>query len=167
MPFQTQVASQPAPAIAGDFATQNPVATYPAGEGALVAASGGCTVGAFGWVQPDGTSVANAPPTGTTTAPDGFVHRNLTGQINSFGTEASLVIPQGLPVTLFTAGDFWAITTTAATPGQAVFASLSTGALSTAAAGASVAGAVQTRFVAASTAAEGELLKLSSWNTAQ
>ena len=167
MPFQTQVLTQPAPAVAGDFATHNPVATFPAAEGALVAASGGCTVGAFGWVQPDGTTVANTPPTSTATAPDGFVHRNLTGQISSFGTEGSLVIPQGFPVTLFSAGDFWATTSTAATPGQAVFASLITGAISTAAAGASVADAVQTRFVVASSAAPGDLVKLSTWNSAQ
>lgn len=166
MPFQTQVTTQPAPAVAGDFASHNPAAVFPAAEGALVAASGGCTVGAFGWVQADGTSVANTPATSTATAPDGFVHRSLTGQISSFGQEASLTIPQGFPVTLFTAGDFWATTATAATPGQAIFAATADGTLSTASAGSTVAGAVQTRFVAASTAAAGELVKLSTWNHA-
>lgn len=166
MPFQTQITSQPAPAVPGDFASLNPTATFLAGEGALVAASGGCEVGAFGWVQSDGRSVANSPPSGTTSAPDGFVHRDLTGQISSFSQEANLIIPEGFPVTLFTAGDFWATSTTAATPGQAVFASTSNGSIATAAAGSTVADAVQTRFVTASTCAAGELVKLSTWSHA-
>lgn len=80
MSFQNQVNIQPALAVPGDFASLNPTATFPAGEGALVAAAGGCTVAAFGWVQADGVSVANAPPSGSTTAPDGFVHRDLTAR---------------------------------------------------------------------------------------
>ena len=167
MPFQTQVLTQPAPAVAGDFATHNPVATFPAAEGALVAASGGCTVGAFGWVQPDGTTVANMPPTSTATAPDGFVHRNLTGQISSFGTEGSLVIPQGFPVTLFSAGDFWATTSTAATPGQAVVACVTPEAIATAAAGERVAGAVRSRFVVASSDGKDDIVEPSTWKSAQ
>ncbi|MCG0994726.1 hypothetical protein LHT11_05855 [Acetobacter indonesiensis] len=166
MPFQNQVSTQPALAVPGDIASLNPTATFPAGEGALVAATGGCNVGVFGWLQSDGISVANASPSGNTAAPDGFVHRELTGQINNFSDEASLTIPEGFPVTVFTAGDFWATSTTAATPGQAVFASTTTGSISTAAAGSTVAGAVQTRFVAASTCAAGELVKLSTWSHA-
>ncbi|MDN7355638.1 structural cement protein Gp24 [Acetobacter senegalensis] len=166
MAFQTQITSQPAPAVPGDFASLNPTATFPAGEGALVAASGGCAVGAFGWVQSDGRSVANTPPNGTTTAPDGFVHRDLTGQITSFSDEASLVIPEGFPVTLFTAGDFWATSTTAATPGQAVFASTTNGSIATGTAGSTMSDAVQTSFVTASTCSAGELVKLSTWSHA-
>nr|WP_298798696.1 hypothetical protein [uncultured Acetobacter sp.] len=166
MAFQTQINTQPAPGLPGDFASLNPTATFPAGEGALVAASGGCTIGAFGWVQADGRSVSNAPTTGTTPAPDGFVHRDLTGQIASLFDESSLTIPEGFPVSLFAAGDFWAASTTAATPGQAVFASTTTGSIATADAGATVSGAVQTRFYTASACAAGELVKISSWSHA-
>ncbi|GAN69298.1 structural cement protein Gp24 [Acetobacter orleanensis] len=166
MAFQTQINTQPAPGLPGAFASLNPTATFPAGEGALVAAAGGCTIGAFGWVQADGRSVANAPANGATTAPDGFVHRDLTGQISSLFDESTQIIPQGFPVSLFTAGDFWASTTTAATPGQAVFASTTNGSLSTAAAGSTVSGAVQTRFYVASACAAGELVKTSSWSHA-
>lgn len=166
MAFQTQINTQPAPGLPGDFASLNPTATFPAGEGALVAAAGGCTIGAFGWVQTDGRSVANAPASGTTTAPDGFVHRDLSGQISSLFDESSLTIPQGFPVSLFTAGDFWAISTTAASPGQAVFAATADGSLSTAAAGTTVSGAVQTRFYVASAGAAGDLVKISSWSHA-
>ncbi|MBS1016361.1 structural cement protein Gp24 [Acetobacter persici] len=166
MTFQTQINTQPAPGLPGDFASLNPTATFPAGEGALVAAAGGCTIGAFGWVQSDGRSVANAPASGTTTAPDGFVHRDLSGQISSLFDESSLTIPQGFPVSLFTAGDFWAISTTAASPGQAVFAATTDGSLSTAAAGTTVSGAVQTRFYVASAGAAGDLVKISSWSHA-
>ncbi|MFT8472703.1 hypothetical protein [Acetobacter persici] len=166
MAFQTQINAQPAPGLPGDFASLNPTATFPAGEGALVAAAGGCTIGAFGWVQADGRSVANAPASGTTTAPDGFVHRDLSGQISSLFDESSLTIPQGFPVSLFTAGDFWATSTTAASPGQAVFAATTDGSLSTAAAGTTVSGAVQTRFYVASAGAAGDLVKISSWSHA-
>ncbi|GFE94505.1 structural cement protein Gp24 [Acetobacter persici] len=166
MAFQTQINTQPAPGLPGDFASLNPTATFPAGKGALVAAAGGCTIGAFGWVQTDGRSVANAPASGTTTAPDGFVHRDLSGQISSLFDESSLTIPQGFPVSLFTAGDFWATSTTAATPGQAVFAATTDGSLSTAAAGTTVSGAVQTRFYVASAGAAGDLVKISSWSHA-
>ena len=166
MSFQTQVYVEPALAVTGDFASLNPAAVFPAGEGALVAAPAGCTVGAFAWVQADQRSVTNAPPSGSAAAPDGFVHRDLTGQISNFADEACLVIPGGLPVTLFTAGDFWAVTSTAATPGQAVFASTTTGAVSVAQAGSTVDGAVQTRFFAASTCNAGELVKISTWISA-
>ncbi|AKR48658.1 structural cement protein Gp24 [Acetobacter pasteurianus] len=163
MSFQNQVNIQPAPAVPGDFASFNPTATFPAGEGALVAAAGGCTVAAFGWVQADGVSVANMPPSGSTAAPDGFVHRDLTAQITDFTASESMVIPQGFPVTLFTAGDFWVQPTTQATPGQAVFASLSDGTISTAATGSSVTGAVATGFFVASAGAAGELVRISTW----
>lgn len=166
MAFQTQINTQPAPGLPGAFASLNPTATFPAGEGALVAAAGGCTIGAFGWLQADGRSVANVPANGTTTAPDGFVHRDLTGQISSLFDESTMTIPPGFPVSLFTAGDFWATSATAATPGQAVFASTTDGSLSTAAAGSTVSGAVQTRFYVASACAAGELVKISSWSHA-
>ncbi|MCX2562159.1 hypothetical protein OQ252_12235 [Acetobacter farinalis] len=168
MPFQTQITSQPAPGLPGDFASLNPTASFPAGEGALVAATGGCLIGAFGWVQGDGRSVANAPVSSASTSapPDGFVHRDLTAQIINLPDEGSLLIPEGYPVTLLTAGDFWAVTITAATPGQAVFASITNGSIATAAAGATLSGAVQTRFYVTSTCAAGELVKISSWSHA-
>lgn len=164
MAFQNQVGAEPALGIPGDFASLNPCASYPAGEGALVAGSGGAKIGSFGWVQADGQTVLNVPPSGSTAAPDGFIHRDLTGQIASIFDESTMLIPEGFPVTLMTAGDYWATSATAAARGQKVFASTTDGSASTGAAGATVAGSVETQFSAANACAAGELVKISTWS---
>ncbi|ATJ91548.1 hypothetical protein HK16_05790 [Acetobacter senegalensis] len=166
MAFQQQVNVEPALGVAGDFASMNPIANVLAGEGALVAGDGGLVVGVFGWVQADGRSVLNKPPSGSTAAPDGFVHRDLTGQITNFYDESSMVVPEGYMVSLYAAGDFFASASTAATRGQKIFASTTDGSISTGAAGATVAGYVETKFYAASTCAAGELVKISTWDHA-
>lgn len=166
MPFQNQINIEPALGLPGAFASLNPTANTLAGEGAFVAGTGGVTVGTFAWVQADGRSVLNAPQSGSTAAPDGFIHRDLTAQITNFYDEASMTIPEGYMVTLFAAGDFWASTSTAATRGQKIFASTTTGAISTGAAGATVAGSVETKFYAANTCAAGELVKITTWDHA-
>ena len=51
MGFQTTVNLQQAPAVAGDFATANPRASFPAGEGQYVAGASGVTVGRFAWID--------------------------------------------------------------------------------------------------------------------
>ncbi|HIC9070647.1 TPA: phage cement protein, partial [Klebsiella michiganensis] len=53
---------------------------------------------------------------------------------------------------------------TAATRGQKVFASLTTGEVQVAAAGATVAGFIETAFYAASDCDAGELVKISTWS---
>jgi hypothetical protein len=81
MPFQTQVNQQPAPGIAGDFATTNPRASVVAGPGGLVAASGGAICGRFGWY--DLYSMTQVANTGQG-APNGFIHNSHTAIITSF-----------------------------------------------------------------------------------
>jgi hypothetical protein len=105
-PFQNKVNLTPAPAVAGDFASANPRASVLAGPGGLVAGKGGVTVGKFAWVAADGKTVHNygtAP-----NVPDGFVHRDQQALITGYLEEASNLIPEGFPVTLFNEGDFWA-----------------------------------------------------------
>lgn len=125
MGFQTQVNQQPAPAVAGDFASANPRATVLAGPGALVAGSdvpsgytlGGVVVGRFAWAAP-GTSVnqSSGETDGMVTvsntgsgAPTGFLHREQQGVITVWLQEATELVPSGLPVTLHSAGDFWVV----------------------------------------------------------
>lgn len=103
MAFQRQVNIQPAPAVAGDFASANPRASVLAGAGQLVAGPNGVTVGRFAWIDPVTGTVSN----NGVGAPAGFVHRNQQALITIFLAEQSNVIPAGLPVTLFDAGDFW------------------------------------------------------------
>lgn len=169
--FQTQVNYQPAPAVAGDFASANPRAVVLAGPGSLVAGTGGVTVGVFAWAASSGTS---DPSTGETDfyntvtnagsgVPTGFVHREQQAVITTWLQAATMVIPAGLPVILHSHGDFWVASSTASTVGEKVFASLTTGAISTATTGTTVAGSIETKWFAMSAGAAGELIKISSW----
>ena len=156
--FQSVINQYPAPGVEGSFAGTNPHATYQAGEGALVAGASGLTVGRFAW---NANGVASNAGTG---APSGFVHRDGQASITVWLGEASMLIQPGREATLMVAGDFWARTSTAATRGQKIFASLTTGQVQTAAAGATVAGYVETAFSAASACDAGELVKISTWS---
>lgn len=127
MGFQSSVKATPAPAVAGDFASANPRATVLVGPGGLVAGPGGVTVGKFAWVDDDGITVLSH---GTATrAPNGFVHREQQALISTYLAESSNIIPEGFPVVLHNAGDFWATLTgaNASTIGAALFADYDTG----------------------------------------
>lgn len=147
MGFQTQVNLQPAPAVAGDFASANPRVTVLAGPGGLVAGSnipsgltiGGVLVGRFAWAAPgtsinqssgeiDGMLTVNSNGSG---APTGFVHREQQGLITVFLQEATQLIPQGLPVVLHNEGDFWAVNAGSAASyvGEPIYAINATGAV--------------------------------------
>lgn len=156
--FQTQMNQYPAPGIEGSFASDNPWASYVAGEGALVTGSGGLTIARFAWVV---KGVASNKGTG---APAGFVLRDGQASVVEWLGAASNVIQAGRECSLAVAGDFWALTTTAATVGQKVFASLTTGEIATDAAGATVDGFAETGFSVASTGAKGERIKISTWS---
>ena len=156
--FQKSLNQYPAPGVEGGFASTNPHATYLAGEAALVAGGDGLTIGRFAW-NADG--VASNEGTG---APAGFVHRDGQAVITTWLGDSSNVIQSGREVTLMTAGDFWARTSTAATRGQKIFASETTGQVQTGAAGATITGYAETEFFAGSVAAAGELVKISTWS---
>ena len=144
MGFQTTVNLQQAPAVAGDFATANPRASFPAGEGQHVAAAAGVTVGRFAWIDATTGLVSNAG----TGKPDGFIHREQQALISVYLAEASSVVPRGFPVTVMRTGDYWATATVAAAvKGNKVFAKLSDGTVQAGAAGATIAGFIETDFV--------------------
>lgn len=154
MGFQIQVNAQQAPAVAGDFASSNPRAAVVAPEGGFVAGAAGVTVGRFAWIQPDGVTVLN---TGTG-KPDGFIHREQQAFITTYLAEASNVVPVGQPVTIMRTGDYFATATgKAAVKGEKAFANLTDGTVQFAAAGANVAGYVETDFVCTQAAGSGEL----------
>lgn len=157
MGFQTQVNQYLHPAVAGDFASANPRASVVAGEGQLTAGSGGVTVGLFAW------AVNGVVTNAGSGAPTGFVHRDMQALITTYLAGNSMVIPEGLYVTLHNAGDFWVATGTTATVGQKVFASNTTGAVQTGAAGATIAGYTETPWHVDSAGAVGELIQISTW----
>lgn len=154
--FQQQVYNQPAQAVAGDFASRNPFFSYDAGPGGLVAGAAGVVIGLFAWtyppVDPNGTNLTVA--NNGAVAPDGFVGRRQQGLNSTFLSNAGMTILQGMPLTLYTGGDFWVKNdgTTEAQVGQKAFAYLATGKIAFAAAGTVFGGASATSSsIAAST----------------
>lgn len=141
--FQQTVQLQQAAAVAGDFASANPRASVVSHEGTLVAAAVGVTVARFAWATAAGL-VSNAGAG----KPTGFMHRRQgAALITAYLGEVSNLIPQGYGVTLMATGDYWATMTVApATIGQKAFASLTDGTIQPAAAGATVAGYIETDF---------------------
>lgn len=106
--FQQQVNNQPAPGVPGNRASQNPIFSYDAGPGGLVAGSS-CFVGRFAWctppLDPNGApTIANCFGGG---APDGFVMHNHQALMTAFLGSASMQIPPGFAMALQIAGDFW------------------------------------------------------------
>lgn len=160
MPFQNFVNNQLPVAVEGDFASANPAISYPASQGAFRAGSSGLTVGRFAWINADGVSLDN---TGSG-APAGFIGNDLEASIVQWLNESSMAVQPGVQATLFTGGDFWAKTGTAATVGQKVFASTTDGSIETGAAGATITGYVETKWYVASAGSANDLIKISTWS---
>lgn len=158
MGFQKDIRIQPAPAVEGDYASANARMAVLAGEGTLIVGTGGATVGRFAWA--DGTGKVTNAGSG---APTGFIHREQQALITGWLGETSMLVPDGLAITLHNEGDFWVKTLTVATVGQKVFASNTTGQVKTDVAGATVAGYTETRWTVKSAGAVGELIKISTW----
>lgn len=122
--FQNHVNRLPAPGIPGGFASQNPYSTIDAGPGKLVAGSSGTRVAAFAWIT-DGV-VSSFTATGA--VPRGFVANEQQALITTWLDNATLIIPEGLPVTVFDRGDFWAYSNYSdASTDDKVFANVFTG----------------------------------------
>lgn len=154
--FQTSVNTQPAPAVAGDFCDTNPRYTVDAGPLGLVAGANGVFVGRFAWAnQPndmDGSpAVVSNTGTGIVT---GFVHREQQALITVYLNEASMLVPKGFGVTVFSGGGFWAKNdgAAAATPGMKAYANYADGKVTFAATGTPSAGGAATGTIAPGTA---------------
>lgn len=134
MGFQTAVNLQQAPAQAGDFASNNPIASVPSFEGGFIAGAGGVNIGAFAWIQADGKTLLN---TGEG-VPDGFVHRSQQAQIVTFLADNGYTIQAGQSVNIQRMGSFYAVSTgAAASLRQKAFASYINGLVQPAATGTS------------------------------
>lgn len=125
--FPNKVNVNQAPAVRGDFASQNPRASLLAGQGQLVAPAGGLIVGNFAFVakSANGDVASQSYASGDEI---GFLAREEQALISAYLAGDSLVVPQGFMVTLYTRGDFYAYFGDGATPGQAVYADETTGA---------------------------------------
>lgn len=117
MTFQQTLNRELPRAVAGDFASTNPRNSMLAGEGALVAGEP-ITVGQFAFADLTTGKVYAAMDTGLRV---GFVHRNNQA-IVPLGSSASMVIPTGREVALFTSGDFYVMAPGTVAVGGTVYA---------------------------------------------
>jgi hypothetical protein len=166
MSFPKTINYQPAPGVEGDFCDSNPRASVDAGPGGLVVGSGGAVIGRFHWAtapnDPNGTptTITNSG----TGAPTGFLHREQQGLITAYLAENGMTVLPGAAVTLMKSGGFWGRNNGggATAVDQKVFANNTDGSLATAAAGATVAGFTETKWICHSVAAVGEVFKFSA-----
>lgn len=131
MGFQRVVNNQPAPAVEGDFASNNPMASLvPPLEGAYVVGDANVRVGYFAWGANDGkvySSLAAATAAGGPKL--GFVARQPNipaAMITAFLGESIMTLQVGREVTLMSAGDFYA-SVPGADPNETIYALAATG----------------------------------------
>ena len=158
MGLQKSVNLEPAAAVAGDRASQNPMVYYFEN---FKAASGGVTVGMFAFQDTtDGTLVKNVG----SSKPLGFVERTLEHFNYTTNSDGSLVIPAGGNVAVAIRGDFYVVAAAAVTKGHKAYVNNTTGAITFAATGSTVTGATETDWTAMNAAAAaGDLVVISNW----
>lgn len=139
--FPSQVYVQPAPAVAGDWASTNPRAFALAGPGGLVAGPSGVVIALWAWAnmpddQDGAPAVLNNFYSGPTypgtqaTLPLGVIHREMQALITAYLGSASMTVPAGFQCpSVVTAGDVWVKNSGAnqALPGMKCFADTLTG----------------------------------------
>lgn len=155
MPFQKNVNTYPGIGIPGTYAAINPIVSTAKGY----IARADCKIGGFVWAADDKEGCVK--PTGTD-RPLGFAVREITNPLG-INKEASNVVPAGYPVSVEVKGDFFAVTTTAATVGQKVYAVLADGTIKTQNAGLPVEGAVETDFEVIQAGAANDVIIISNW----
>lgn len=131
MGFQRTVKNQPAPAVEGDFASNNPIASLvPPIEGAYVVGDANVRIGYFAWGANDGkvySTLAAATAAGGPIV--GFVARQPNipaAMITAFLGESIMTLQIGREVTLQSAGDYYAALP-GATPSAVIYALAATG----------------------------------------
>lgn len=161
MAFQKTVNTYPGIGIPGAYAAINPIVSTAKGY----VASAACNIGGFVWAATDKEGKEGyVKPTGTD-RPLGFAVREITNPLG-IDVEASNTVPVGYPVSVEVKGDFFAVTTTAATVGQKVFAVQANGTIKTGAAQATVDGAVETDFEVIQAGAANDVIIISNWRGA-
>jgi hypothetical protein len=155
MGFPNAVRLQPEVGVPGDRASMNPIAVI-----SRIAQSA-VTVARFVW---PGTDTDNQVQNTGTGKPLGFAMRDQVGIIPTYLAETSMQVPAGFPVQVAEQGEFFASSANVATLGQKVFATLADGTLQFGAAGATITGAVETKFVVTRGGAANAVLKISTWS---
>ena len=160
MGLQKQVNLYRAAGVQGDKATPNQSIYFPK----QMVAEGDVTVGTFVFYGTDASKQASNSKTGGTAADIiGFVERVINYANYDVTSEGPLIVPNKSTLTIDIAGDSRAPPTTAATPRQKVFVNPTTGAISTTAAGGTVAGAVETPWTVIQGGEAGTPILISNW----
>ena len=159
MPLQSQVNLSVVPGVAGDKATPDQSIYTPFNPLAAVAIPVGHFV--FPVVKVDVLQATNF--TDTATAVLGFVERVINYVNYEIFSDGTLTVPAGSNLTVAVKGDYWAVSTTPATVGQAVLASTADGSIST---GNPDKTHLDTGWVVKTPGASGELIIISNWGQA-
>lgn len=153
MPFQKQVQIGLAPGVPGGAYSLNQEVTT------VKLAAYAALIASFVWLDPAKDQVKNAG----TGKPLGLAVRTRVDAQLQFGEEASQTVKAGDPVTVAIKGEYYVLANTQAVIGQAVFANTTTGAISTATPGATVAGCVETDWRVITSAPAGQPFAISAW----
>lgn len=160
MTFQQTVTTYPSLGREGSFASANPRYAAMPVEGGFRAGANGVTVARFVWLDDKDPTLVNNTTSVATAKPIGLIHNDGKAVIG-INESASMLIPSGCDVAVYSICDMWVRTTTAATIGQKVFAVTADGTIATGDAGATVAGAVETDFVVVGYADAKSLVRIS------
>lgn len=153
--FQKQVNSYNALGLPGARASVNPFVST--AKGYVAAAD--IPIGGFAFEDADGLATNVGTGLGN---PVGFVVREHSYYIFNALAEAVNFVPVGQNVSIAVKGDFYAVSSTAATVGQKVFAKTLDGSIATNAAGATVAGYTETDYEVITAGAIGEIIVISN-----
>lgn len=143
MAFQTATTQYPAPAVEGDWASDNPAFSMLTPNNGDPTAGGytawtvgvlGAFVGRFAWCNTANGLVTSANP-GVATTRIGFIHRDQPVVITPWLGATSMSLYSGQEVDVLDSGDVWCRFPAGATIGQKVYASYADGSATAAATG--------------------------------
>lgn len=155
MGFPNAVRLQPEVGVPGTRASMNPISVISR------VAQTPVNVAAFVW---PGTDTDNQVQNTGSGKPLGLAITDQIGVIPNYLQEYSMQVPAGFPVQIAERGEFFAKSANVATLGQKVFATLADGTLQFGAAGATIAGAIETAFVVTRGGAANAVIKISTWS---
>lgn len=165
--FQSTVNITQAPGVEGQRANTNPIVVLPSSvEGGWRAEAAGITVGRFAWATDDTGYEDSELSNAGSGKPLCFVPLNFgEAMITTYLAASGMVIQGHMPVgNPIVEGDYWVkhVGASAVTRGMKAYASLTTGQVQFAATGATISGYIETDWYAASPAAAGELVIMTS-----
>lgn len=163
MAFQSEVNILRGVGQAGQPASAAPIVAAAGGPGAFTVDSTGVKIASFVFRTAVGSKVVTNVAPAATDLPVGFI-QNLGQATITTGSSNSMTIIGGFEISPKVQGDFWALSSTDATEGQKVFASVLDGSIATGAAGATVADHVETNWYVSHGATAGDLIIISTWS---